>query len=163
MLVTVGQKGKKVGVFGFYPNQPKRLSYYLVSLGTNYDGPATAMKDLVQKEYRDTLKNFDVIEQLPSEGFCQRRARSHLHRRGDVQEVPSQYLREMVHDQALPGLQRTAARRQAEHPVRRGMRELPHDRIRIQLGLAVRGQDSLPGGQSVRKLPRTGLGARGQA
>jgi hypothetical protein len=69
ILVTVGQKGKKVGVFGFYPNQPKRLSYYLVSLGTNYDGPATAMKDLVQKEYRDTLKNFDVIGSFPRRDF----------------------------------------------------------------------------------------------
>ena len=65
MLVSVGQKGKKVGVFGFYPDQPKRLSYYLVSLGTNYDGPATAMKDLVERDYRDALKNFGVIDSFP--------------------------------------------------------------------------------------------------
>jgi hypothetical protein len=70
LLVTVGRRGKKAGVFGFYPNQPKRLSYYLVTLGTNYDGPATAMKELVQNEYRDTLKNFGVIDSFPRTDYA---------------------------------------------------------------------------------------------
>ena len=73
MLVSVGQKGKKVGVFGFYPDQPKRLSYYLVTLGTNYDGPATAMKDLVERDYRNALQEPGRDRLLPSEQFCEQR------------------------------------------------------------------------------------------
>jgi hypothetical protein len=38
-------------------------------LGTNYDGPATAMKDLIQKEYRDTLKAFGVIDSFPRKDY----------------------------------------------------------------------------------------------
>ena len=149
MLVSVGQKGKKVGVFGFYPDQAKRLSYYLVTLGTNYDGPATAMKDLVERYYRNALKELGVTDSYPRSNFVNGAARSHLRWCRDVQAVPPQYLHKMVHDQAFPGLQFTAERRQAEYPVRRGMRELPHDGIQIQHGLAVPSPDSLPGGQSV--------------
>ena len=64
-LITVGRKGKLVGAFGFYPNQTPRLRYHLVNLGTSFDGPATAMKDLVEKEYRDTLKAAGVVEGFP--------------------------------------------------------------------------------------------------
>ena len=42
MLVKVGKKGKYVGVFGLYPRESERLRYQLVTLGTRYDGPATA-------------------------------------------------------------------------------------------------------------------------
>jgi len=70
LMVTVGKKGKKVGVFGFYPDQPIRLRYHLVTLGTDYDGPATAMKELVLNEYRNTLKNFGVIDSFPRTDFA---------------------------------------------------------------------------------------------
>jgi hypothetical protein len=65
MLVTVGRKGKFVGAFGFHPSEAKRLSFTMVPLGSVYDGPAKAMKDLVQKEYRDTLKAAGIVENFP--------------------------------------------------------------------------------------------------
>jgi hypothetical protein len=62
MLVSVGKKGKYVGVFGFYPGETERLRYHLVTLDKSYDGPATPMKSLIQDDYRKTLKAAGVVE-----------------------------------------------------------------------------------------------------
>ncbi len=62
MLVTVGQKGKHVGVFGLYPGQSEPLRYQLVTLDKKFDGPATAMKKLIEDEFRDTLRQVGVVE-----------------------------------------------------------------------------------------------------
>lgn len=64
MLVTVGQKGKNVGVFGFYKGGGQAPKYQLVTLNKRYDGPATAMKKLIQTEYRETLKGAGVVENI---------------------------------------------------------------------------------------------------
>lgn len=64
MLVTVGQKGKNVGVFGFYKGGDQPPKYQLVTLNKRYDGPATAMKNLIQVEYRETLKAAGVVENV---------------------------------------------------------------------------------------------------
>ncbi len=64
MLVTVGQKGKNVGVFGFYKDGEQAPKYQLVTLNKRYDGPATAMKKLIQTEYRETLKAAGIVENI---------------------------------------------------------------------------------------------------
>jgi hypothetical protein len=62
MLVTVGKKGKYAGVFGLYPKGSPPLRYQLVTLTKVFDGPATAMKKLIEDEYRSTLKAAKVVE-----------------------------------------------------------------------------------------------------
>jgi hypothetical protein len=65
MLVSVGKKGKYVGVFGLYPDQPERLKYQLVTLNRLFDGPATPMKRLIENEYREMLKIAGVVKNYP--------------------------------------------------------------------------------------------------
>ena len=62
MLVTVGHKGKYVGVFGFYPKETQRVRYYRVTLNKRFNDPALPMKKLIQDEYRDTLKTAGIVE-----------------------------------------------------------------------------------------------------
>ncbi len=62
LLVTVGHKGKYVGVFGFYPNDTPRLRYYRVTLNKRFNDPAPPMKRLIEEEYRETLKTYGVVE-----------------------------------------------------------------------------------------------------
>jgi hypothetical protein len=62
MLVSVGRKGKYVGVFGLYPHESHRLRYQLVTLNRGYDGPATAMKRLIENEFREMLKVAGVVK-----------------------------------------------------------------------------------------------------
>lgn len=62
MLVSVGRKGKYVGVFGLYPKETPSLRYQLVTLTKAFAGPATPMKKLIQDEYRGTLKAAKVVE-----------------------------------------------------------------------------------------------------
>jgi hypothetical protein len=70
LLVQVGKMGKYVGVVGLYPRETERMRYHLVTLGTRYDdGPATAMKELIQKEFRDTLRQMKVVENIPRRDY----------------------------------------------------------------------------------------------
>ena len=64
-LIDIGQRGKYVGAFGLYPNETERLRYQLVTLDKKFDGPATAMKTLIEDEYRDNLRQVQVVEQFP--------------------------------------------------------------------------------------------------
>jgi hypothetical protein len=61
-LVSVGKKGKYVGVFGFYPEEKERLRYQLETLDKHYDGAAAPMRHLIRDEYRNTLKAIGVVE-----------------------------------------------------------------------------------------------------
>ncbi len=62
LLVQVGKYGKYVGVVGLYPRDSERMRYYLARLGTRYNGPATAMKTLIEDDFRDTLRQMQVVE-----------------------------------------------------------------------------------------------------
>ena len=42
MLVTVGKKGKNVGLVGVYPDDSPRLRFQLVTLNKQFDGPAAS-------------------------------------------------------------------------------------------------------------------------
>jgi hypothetical protein len=69
LLVQVGKMGKYVGVVGLYPRENERMRYYPVRLGTRYDGPATAMKQLIETEYRDALRQAKVVEDFPRRDY----------------------------------------------------------------------------------------------
>jgi hypothetical protein len=68
MLVTVGKKGQEIGVFGFFPGETPAKRYTLIPLDGKYDGPATAMKKLIEDEYRETLKIAGIVESYPKHG-----------------------------------------------------------------------------------------------
>jgi hypothetical protein len=69
LFLQVGRKGKDIGVVGLYPRESERMRYHLVPLGTRYNGPATAMKKLIEDEYRDTLRQMAVVENFPRRDF----------------------------------------------------------------------------------------------
>ena len=62
MLISIGKKGKYVGVVGFHPNEPKPLQFHLVTLNRRFDGAGAPMKALIEDEYRQTLKAAGVVE-----------------------------------------------------------------------------------------------------
>lgn len=70
MIVSVGKKGKYVGVVGFFPDSPQRLRYQRVTLGSRYDGPAKPMKELIEDEFREMLKNQQVVEKSVRKGVA---------------------------------------------------------------------------------------------
>ena len=69
MLLTVGKKGKNVGLVSFYPGQSPRLRYLLVTLTKQFDGPAAPMKSLIQDDYRGVLKDAEVVARFPRHNF----------------------------------------------------------------------------------------------
>ncbi len=56
MLVTVGKKGKHVGLVGLYPHDSPRERFLMVTLNKQFSNSAGPMKALIQDEYRDMLK-----------------------------------------------------------------------------------------------------------
>ena len=160
MLVTVGRRGKYVGVVGFFADAGQKMRYYPVTLDHRYNGPGTEMKKVIEDEYRNMLKVAGVVDSFPRHDYTGGTAGCHLRRRRDLPPVPPEHVREMVQHQARPGLRRPGARSQAQYDLRRGMHQLPHDGLRVQLGLAVRGRDAASEGQPVRELPWAGVEAR---
>jgi Cytochrome c554 and c-prime len=61
MLVTVGKKGKCVGLVSFYPQETPRERFRLVTLNKYFGDPAKPMKSLIQDEYRGMLKAADIV------------------------------------------------------------------------------------------------------
>jgi hypothetical protein len=69
MLLTVGKKGKNVGLVAIYPDQSPRLRFLLVTLTKQFDGAATPMKSLIQDEYRGMLKSAEVVANFPRHNY----------------------------------------------------------------------------------------------
>jgi hypothetical protein len=72
MLVTVGQKGKYVGVVGFVPNSShlkSALCYQRVTLGTSYNGPAEPMRKLIEDDFQKMLEQAGVVETFPRHAY----------------------------------------------------------------------------------------------
>ena len=69
MLLTVGKKGKNVGLIGFYPDQSPRLRFLLVTLTKQFDDPAAPMKALIQDEFRNMLKSAEVVANFPKHDY----------------------------------------------------------------------------------------------
>ena len=130
MLVSIGKKGKYVGVVGFHPNEAKPLRFHLVTLNRRFDGRGAPMKALIQDEYRADPEGCRRRRKLRPATTRQRSTRRNLRRRRDVQGLPPQHLRQVEEqDQARQGVRIAAARPQAEHDLRRRMHHLPHDRL----------------------------------
>jgi hypothetical protein len=69
MLVTVGRKGKYVGVFAIYPGETPALRYHLVMLDKSFDGAAAPMKTLIQNDFRNALKLEGIVEKYPRRAY----------------------------------------------------------------------------------------------
>ncbi len=69
MLITVGRRGKYVGVVGFFNDPAKQTRYYLVTLDHKYNGPGTEIKKIIEDEYRNMLKGAGVVESFPRHDF----------------------------------------------------------------------------------------------
>ena len=69
MLVTVGKKGKNVGLIGIYPDQSPRLRFVLVTLTKQFDAPAAPMKSLIEDEFRGLLKSAEVVANFPKHDY----------------------------------------------------------------------------------------------
>jgi Cytochrome c554 and c-prime len=61
MLLSVGKKGKNVGLLGIYPSESPHLRFLLVTLTKQFNDPATPMKSLIQDEYRSMLKATNTV------------------------------------------------------------------------------------------------------
>ena len=85
MLVQVGRRGKYVGAVGFFPDEAETMRFYLVTLGSRYDGPGTAMKKVIEDEYRNMLKGAGTVENFPRHDFVTGDRRGNLRGCGDVQ------------------------------------------------------------------------------
>jgi hypothetical protein len=55
-VVTVGKKGKHVGLIGLYPHDSPRERFLMVTLTKQFNNTAGPMKSLIQDEYREMLK-----------------------------------------------------------------------------------------------------------
>jgi cytochrome c554/c'-like protein len=69
MMVQVGRRGKNVGAIGFYPDESPTMRFHLVNLGSRYDGPGTAVKKVIEDEYRNMLKGAGTVETFPRHDF----------------------------------------------------------------------------------------------
>jgi hypothetical protein len=69
LLVTVGKRGKYVGLVGFYPNEPVKTRYLLETLTKRYEALGTPMKRLIEDEYRETLKIAGTVEKFVRRDF----------------------------------------------------------------------------------------------
>jgi hypothetical protein len=69
LLVTVGHKGKYVGVVGLFPGGSPAYRYQRVMLDQRFDGPATTMKTIIEVEFRETLKQQKIVENFPKHAF----------------------------------------------------------------------------------------------
>ena len=65
LIVTVGQKGKYAGVVGVFNDKDQPLRYERVTLNAQYNGPAKAVKAIIEDQYRQTLKDQGVVANFP--------------------------------------------------------------------------------------------------
>ncbi|QEH34211.1 Perchlorate reductase subunit gamma precursor [Aquisphaera giovannonii] len=69
MLVQVGRRGKSVGAVGFFSDGDQKMRFYLVSLNSRFDGPGTAVKKVIEDEYRSMLKAAGTVEAFPRHDY----------------------------------------------------------------------------------------------
>jgi hypothetical protein len=69
LLITVGHKGKFVGVVGLFQGPGPRYRYQRVMLDPAYDGAAAPMKALVEDDFREALKQQGLVENFPRHEF----------------------------------------------------------------------------------------------
>ena len=160
MLVTVGRRGKYVGAVGFFADAAQKMRYHPVTLDHKYNGPGTEMKKVIEDEYRNMLKGAGVVESFPRHDYTGGTAGATFVGAETCRQChPNTFAKWSTtkHAQAFvcPG-----EGSQAQYDLRCGVHHLPHDRLRVHVGLAIRGRDASSEGQPVRELPRAGVEAR---
>ncbi len=65
LLIEVGQKGKKVGVLGYYPDQDVKFRYELVELDSERFGKTRLMEEQM-RYYQEILKDEKLVESEPA-------------------------------------------------------------------------------------------------
>jgi hypothetical protein len=58
-----------VGAVGFFPEEAQKVRFYLVTLNSQYNGPGTAVKKVIEDEYRNMLKGAGTVESFPRHDF----------------------------------------------------------------------------------------------
>ncbi len=61
LFLQVGQKGKYLGAIGLYPGESERIRPAIVTLNTQFDGPAAPMRQLIRDDYREALRQMGVV------------------------------------------------------------------------------------------------------
>jgi hypothetical protein len=69
LLVSVGKKGKYVGVIGLFQDAKPKYRYQRVSLISRFNGAAEPMRKLIEDEFQSALKQQGVVENFPRRGF----------------------------------------------------------------------------------------------
>ena len=69
MVVSVGRRGKCVGAVGFFPDEPQRMRFHLVTLISRFNGPGAAVKHIIEDEYRNMLKAAGTVENFPRHDY----------------------------------------------------------------------------------------------
>ncbi len=69
MVVTIGRRGKYLGAVGFFADEAQKMRFYLLTLNSRFDGPGTAIKKVIQDEYREMLKAAGVVENFPRHDY----------------------------------------------------------------------------------------------
>ena len=70
MLVTVGTKGKHVGVIGVYDDPNQRFRYQRVSLIERDTPSAEPMRKLIDNDFQEMLKQAAVVENFPRRNYA---------------------------------------------------------------------------------------------
>ena len=69
MLVTVGTKGKHVGVVGVFPEDERRIRFELVSLDDRFD-ESVVVRSLLDEDYLRQLEEQQLVQQSPKMPFA---------------------------------------------------------------------------------------------
>ena len=81
------------GAIGFFDSDA-RMRYYRVTLNHNYNGPAPAMKKVIEDEYRGTLKDMGTVENFPRHDYVNGAPGATFVGGRVVQDLPPQHLRQ---------------------------------------------------------------------
>jgi hypothetical protein len=65
LFISVGHKGKYVGVVGVFPGENPEYRYQMVRLDPSFDSKSNPVKTIIENEFRGTLKSQGVIESFP--------------------------------------------------------------------------------------------------
>lgn len=69
LLISVGTKGKYVGVVGLFDDPSEKYRYQRVSLVSRYDGAADPMRKLIEDDFQEMLKQAGVVENFPRRNY----------------------------------------------------------------------------------------------
>jgi hypothetical protein len=69
LLISIGTKGKYVGVVGFFLDPKQKYRYQRITLSDRYNGKAEPMKKLIEDDFQEMLKQQGVVENYPRRSY----------------------------------------------------------------------------------------------